>query len=60
MSVDGELLEPLCLAAAADTTPKSSEDLVVRAIYDTFSFLSEKATNGASYPILEAEIQAVC
>ena len=29
-------------------------------IYDAFSFLSEKAADGAWYPILEAGIQAVC
>ena len=29
-------------------------------LYDAFSFLSEKAIYGASYPILEAEVQAIC
>ena len=32
----------------------------IRSIYDAFSFLSEKASHGAWYTILEAEIQTVC
>ena len=42
------------------TRTQQTTSIFIYHIYDAFSFLSKKAVHGAWYPLLEAEIQAVC